>query len=167
VFVLLALLGAARAGGPAAYSTYSASGDFASVGSSQETTLKGLGGQSGLSQYSKAVDSAHSSVRISSSRATNDFGYGAYGGLPAAGGLYGPLWPRRSPPSALRRRPRLSPTDASLAYGARLRAPAIAAAPAIGYARTAIAAPAIAAAPAAIGYGAHIPLHNYVFITHF
>lgn len=35
-------------------------------------TSKGLYGQNVVSQYSKAVDSAHSSVRVSSSRQSND-----------------------------------------------------------------------------------------------
>lgn len=36
------------------------------------SSWKGLYGQNVLSSYSKAVDSAHSSVRVSSSRQSND-----------------------------------------------------------------------------------------------
>lgn len=36
------------------------------------STSKGLYGQNVLSSYAKAVDSAHSSVRVTSSRQTND-----------------------------------------------------------------------------------------------
>lgn len=46
-----------------------------SVGSNLKFHLdffKGLYGQNVLSTYSKAVDSAHSSVRVSSSRQSND-----------------------------------------------------------------------------------------------
>ncbi|XP_035773922.1 pupal cuticle protein G1A-like [Anopheles albimanus] len=74
--VLAALIATVSAGGPAAYSIAAPSADFHSVGASHEHTVKGLYGQNVLSQYSKAVDSAHSSVRVHSSRLSND-GYAA------------------------------------------------------------------------------------------
>ncbi|XP_035908879.1 cuticle protein 16.5 [Anopheles stephensi] len=70
--ILAALVAAVSAGGPAAYSIASPSVDYHSVGASHEHTVKGLYGQNVLSQYSKAVDSAHSSVRVHSSRLSND-----------------------------------------------------------------------------------------------
>ncbi|KFB41872.1 hypothetical protein ZHAS_00009717 [Anopheles sinensis] len=70
--ILAALVAAVSAGGPAAYSIAAPSADFHSVGASHEHTVKGLYGQNVLSQYSKAVDSAHSSVRVQSSRLSND-----------------------------------------------------------------------------------------------
>ena len=70
--ILAALVAAVSAGGPAAYSIAAPSADFHSVGASHEHTVKGLYGQNVLSQYSKAVDSAHSSVRVHSSRLSND-----------------------------------------------------------------------------------------------
>lgn len=91
---MVAFVAYAQAGGPAAYSIAALSGDHAYVGSSHEHTVKvcgivqpffvgtnlkfhlnffkGLYGQNVLSTYSKAVDSAHSSVRVSSSRQSND-----------------------------------------------------------------------------------------------
>ncbi|XP_058445334.1 cuticle protein 21.3 [Malaya genurostris] len=78
---LMALVACVNAGGPAAYSIAAPSLDYHSVGSSQEHTVKGLYGQNVLSQYSKAVDSAHSSVRVHSSRLSNDglvYGHAAY-----------------------------------------------------------------------------------------
>lgn len=97
---LAAFVAYVQAGGPAAYSISALSGDHAYVGSQQEHTVKvcqsrwfffsfwwnihffwwpyrfftskGLYGQNVLSSYSKAVDSAHSSVRVSSSRQSND-----------------------------------------------------------------------------------------------
>ncbi|XP_068083225.1 cuticle protein 21.3-like [Anabrus simplex] len=166
LFVLAAALAVAHAGGPAAYSINTATADFGSLGSTQESTLKGIGGNNVITQYSKAVDSPYSSVRISNSRVSNDaFAYGAgYGyAAPAPAGLtYGAAG--QSFGTSL---------HGHAAYGAtRLAAPAIAAAPALayggyaraayaapalaygGYARAAYAAPAIAAAPAlAYGHG--------------
>ncbi|XP_039449930.1 cuticle protein 21.3 isoform X2 [Culex pipiens pallens] len=72
VILALALVASASAGGPAAYSIAAPSADYHSVGASHEHTVKGLYGQNVLSQYSKAVDSAHSSVRVHSSRLSND-----------------------------------------------------------------------------------------------
>lgn len=93
LFFLVAFVAYAQAGGPAAYSIAALSGDHAYVGSSHEHTVKGLYGQNVLSTYSKAVDSAHSSVRVSSSRQSNDIlgGYGGYHGYaaPAVVGGYG------------------------------------------------------------------------------
>lgn len=61
-----------RAGGPAAYDIATASGDLGSVGFSQESTQKGYAGQNVISAYSRAEDSAHSSVRVSSHSVSND-----------------------------------------------------------------------------------------------
>ncbi|GLH03197.1 Uncharacterized protein GBIM_09096 [Gryllus bimaculatus] len=93
VLLLAALVAAARAGGPAAYTTYTATADaLGGVGHTHESTVKGFGGQNVLSQYSKSVDTPTSSVRISSSRSSNDVGYGA------AGVAYGAPALPRSPP---------------------------------------------------------------------
>ncbi|KAF3421977.1 hypothetical protein E2986_12143 [Frieseomelitta varia] len=70
--VLAALLAIASAGGPAAYDIATASGDFSSIGFSQESTQKGLGGQNVISSYTKSDDSAHSLVRVSSHSISND-----------------------------------------------------------------------------------------------
>ncbi|XP_055620048.1 cuticle protein 21.3 isoform X2 [Toxorhynchites rutilus septentrionalis] len=70
--ILAALVACVSAGGPAAYSIAAPSLGYGSVGASHEHTVKGLYGQNVLSQYSKAVDSAHSSVRVHSSRLSND-----------------------------------------------------------------------------------------------
>ncbi|XP_078038619.1 uncharacterized protein LOC144470902 [Augochlora pura] len=68
----VACLAVARAGGPAAYDIATASGDLSSVGFSQESTQKGYAGQNVISSYSRAEDSAHSSVRVSSHSISND-----------------------------------------------------------------------------------------------
>ncbi|KOX76133.1 Cuticle protein 21.3 [Melipona quadrifasciata] len=70
--VLAALLAVANAGGPAAYDIATASGDLSSIGFSQESTQKGLGGQNVISSYTKSDDSAHSFVRVSSHSISND-----------------------------------------------------------------------------------------------
>ncbi|XP_029165140.1 cuticle protein 21.3-like [Nylanderia fulva] len=72
-FVILAVFVAvANAGGPAAYDIGTVSADLSSIGYSQESTQKGYGGQNVVSSYSRAEDSAHSSVRVSNSRVSND-----------------------------------------------------------------------------------------------
>lgn len=81
---IAALIASVSAGGPAAYSISAASLDHGSIGSSNEHTVKGLYGQNVQSHYSKAVDSAHSSVRVASSRYTNDaLGYAPQYASPA------------------------------------------------------------------------------------
>ncbi|KAI4495409.1 hypothetical protein M0802_008799 [Mischocyttarus mexicanus] len=72
LIALSALLAIAQAGGPAAYDIATASADLSSVGYSQESTQKGYAGQNVVSSYSRAEDSAHSSVRVSNSHVTND-----------------------------------------------------------------------------------------------
>ncbi|XP_043491454.1 LOW QUALITY PROTEIN: RNA-binding protein 14-like [Polistes fuscatus] len=72
LIVLSALLAIAHAGGPAAYDIATASADLSSVGYTQESTQKGYAGQNVVSSYSRAEDSAHSSVRVSNSHVTND-----------------------------------------------------------------------------------------------
>ncbi|CAK9823392.1 Cuticle protein 21.3 [Anthophora retusa] len=70
--VIAAFLAVASAGGPAAYDIAASSGDHSSIGFSQESTQKGLGGQNVISSYSKSDDSAHSFVRVSSHSISND-----------------------------------------------------------------------------------------------
>ncbi|CAK9800477.1 Cuticle protein 21.3 [Anthophora quadrimaculata] len=70
--VIAAFLAVASAGGPAAYDISASSGDHSSIGFSQESTQKGLGGQNVVSSYSKSDDSAHSYVRVSSHSISND-----------------------------------------------------------------------------------------------
>ncbi|XP_053659631.1 cuticle protein 16.5 [Anopheles marshallii] len=139
--ILAALVAAVSAGGPAAYSIAAPSVDYHSVGASHEHTVKGLYGQNVLSQYSKAVDSAHSSVRVHSSRLSND------------GFAYAPAVKYAAP-----------------AYAAHYAAPAVHypaaahyAAPAVHYPAAHYAAPAVHypaahyAAPA-VHYAAHAPI---------
>ncbi|KOC70305.1 Cuticle protein LPCP-23 [Habropoda laboriosa] len=70
--LLAALLAVVSAGGPAVYDIAASSGDHSSIGFSQESTQKGLGGQNVISSYSKSDDSAHSFVRVSSHSVSND-----------------------------------------------------------------------------------------------
>uniref|UniRef100_A0A034VUA4 Uncharacterized protein n=1 Tax=Bactrocera dorsalis TaxID=27457 RepID=A0A034VUA4_BACDO len=74
IFVLAALVACAHArpGGPAAYSISAPSVDHASVGSSQEHTVKGHYGQSSQSEYSSAVQTAHSQSHVQRSSISND-----------------------------------------------------------------------------------------------
>ncbi|XP_058811531.1 cuticle protein 21.3 [Topomyia yanbarensis] len=141
--VLMALVACVSAGGPAAYSIAAPSLDYHSVGSSQEHTVKGLYGQNVLSQYSKAVDSAHSSVRVASSRLSND------------GLAYGPHYAHAAAyPHAAH--------YAAPAY--RYGAPAIAA-PAVHYGGAALhypaAAPVVRAAYPAYGHAAAYPAYGH------
>ncbi|XP_055524942.1 cuticle protein 21.3 isoform X2 [Wyeomyia smithii] len=142
------LVSCVSAGGPAAYSIAAPSLDYHSVGSSQEHTVKGLYGQNVLSQYSKAVDSAHSTVRVASSRLSND-GY-AYGPHYAAAAY--PAAAHYAAPAVAAAVHYGAPAAAYPAYGHALAAPVVKAAyPAYGHA---LAAPLgyrapIAAAPLA------------------
>lgn len=70
--MLAAFVAAASAGGPAAYDIGTVSADHNSIGYSQESTQKGYAGQNVVSSYSRAEDSAHSSVRVSNSHVSND-----------------------------------------------------------------------------------------------
>jgi len=159
--LLAAFVAIARAGGPAAYDIGTVSADHNSIGYSQESTQKGYAGQNVVSSYSSAEDSAHSSVRVSNSRVSNDalleqhaIGYGY-----AAPALAKPLIAKTAYAAA----PALAAYSAHpgpvLAKAAYAAAPAYgyAAAPAYGYA----AAPAYgyAAAPA-YGYAA-APAYGY------
>jgi hypothetical protein len=131
----------AHAAGPAAYSTYTAPLDYGSVGSTHESTVKGFGGNSVISQYSKSVDTPYSSVRKYDSRISND----ALAYAPAAHAI-------ATPAVAYGAAPALAYGAApGVAYGAGIRA--YGAAPAVAYG----AAPAVAygAAPA-VAYGAGI-----------
>uniref|UniRef100_W8BV71 Cuticle protein 16.5-like n=1 Tax=Ceratitis capitata TaxID=7213 RepID=W8BV71_CERCA len=76
IFVIAALIACAHAkpGGPAAYSISAPSVDHASVGSSQEHTVKGHYGQSSQSDYSSAVQTAHSQSHVQRSSISNDAG---------------------------------------------------------------------------------------------
>ncbi|KAG7190810.1 hypothetical protein KM043_006880 [Ampulex compressa] len=128
--VFAACLALARAGGPAAYDIATASGDHSSIGYSQESTQKGYAGQNVVSSYSRAEDTAHSSVRVSNSHVTND-------ALLAHDVNYV-----------------ASPVVAKAAYAASYAAPAYAA-PA--YAAPALAKAAYVA-PATYSYAAHAPV---------
>lgn len=64
----------ARPGGPAAYSISAPSADHASVGQSQEHTVKGHYGQSSQSDYSSAVQTAHSQSHVHRTSISNDAG---------------------------------------------------------------------------------------------
>ncbi|XP_017074335.1 cuticle protein 21.3 [Drosophila eugracilis] len=74
--VLLALIACTQAkpGGPAAYSISAPSVDHASVGSTQEHTVKGHYGQSSQSDYASQVQTAHSQSHVQRSSISNDAG---------------------------------------------------------------------------------------------
>lgn len=129
LIVLSAVLAVASAGGPAAYSIATSPGDYSSVGYTQESTHKGYAGQNVISSFSKAVDSPHSSVRVSNSRVTNDALYSHSIAAPAY-----------SYASA-------TPVVAKTAYAAPAYGYAAAPVPAYGYAKAAYAAPAYSSAP--------------------
>ncbi|XP_012543474.1 cuticle protein 16.5 [Monomorium pharaonis] len=152
--LLAAFVAAASAGGPAAYDIGTVSADLGSIGYSQESTQKGYAGQNVVSTYSRAEDSAHSSVRVSNSHVSND----ALLGHPAIG--YGYAAPALAKPLIA-----AQPVIAKAAYAAA--APALATYathPAPVLAKTAYAAPAYsyAAAAAAPAYGyAAAPAYGY------
>jgi hypothetical protein len=135
VFVA-AMLCVAHAGAPAAYSTYTATGDYGSIGSTHESTVKGFGGNSVVSQYSKAVDTPHSSVRKSDIRVSND----AFAYAPAAYHAAAPAYAAYA-----------APAYARAAYAA----PAYSAYAAPAYARAAYAAPVLAKTAVAAPLGVH------------
>jgi hypothetical protein len=143
----------AHAGGPAAYSTYTAPLDYGSVGSTHESTVKGFGGNSVISEYSKSVDTPYSSVRKYDSRISND----ALAYAPAAHAIAAPAVAYGAAPAlAYGAGIRAYGAAPAVAYGAGIRA--YGAAPAVAYGagyRAYGAAPALAygAAPA-VAYGA-------------
>lgn len=73
----------AKPGGPAAYSISAPSVDHASVGNTQEHTVKGHYGQSSQSDYASQVQTAHSQSHVQRSSISND------GGLAPAHGYAG------------------------------------------------------------------------------
>nr|CAD7267060.1 unnamed protein product [Timema shepardi] len=124
-----------------------------SVGSSHESTVRSLDGNSAVTHYSKAVDSAFSSVRKVDTRVSNDAQALAY--APVATAYHGVAAPAIASYAA--------PTYATAYHG--LAAPAVAsyAAPAYATAYHGLAAPAVAsyatayhglAAPAVASYAA-------------
>ncbi|XP_034668272.1 uncharacterized protein LOC117901571 isoform X2 [Drosophila subobscura] len=64
----------AKPGGPAAYSISAPSVDHASVGNTQEHTVKGHYGQSSQSDYASQVQTAHSQSHVQRSSISNDAG---------------------------------------------------------------------------------------------
>ncbi|KAH8416773.1 hypothetical protein KR222_003696, partial [Zaprionus bogoriensis] len=64
----------AKPGGPAAYSISAPSVDHASVGNTQEHTVKGHYGQSSQSDYASQVQTAHSQSHVQRSSISNDGG---------------------------------------------------------------------------------------------
>lgn len=162
-----------NAGGPAAYDIGTISADHNSVGYSQESTHKGYAGQNVISSYSRAEDSAHSSVRVSNSHASNDallehheIGYAA---APVIAKSYAAPALIKSPYIAhasyeyaahtapiIAKAAYAAPTLTYTAHPAPILAKATYAPPAIGYAAPAapILAKAAYAAPAAYGYAA-------------
>ncbi|XP_017113009.1 cuticle protein 21.3 isoform X1 [Drosophila elegans] len=74
--VLVAILASVQAkpGGPAAYSISAPSVDHASVGNTQEHTVKGHYGQSSQSDYASQVQTAHSQSHVQRSSISNDAG---------------------------------------------------------------------------------------------
>ncbi|ALC49987.1 maker364 [Drosophila busckii] len=76
----------AKPGGPAAYSISAPSVDHASVGNTQEHTVKGHYGQSSQSDYASQVQTAHSQSHVQRSSISNDAGLAPahYAAAPAA-----------------------------------------------------------------------------------
>ena len=162
VALLAALLAVAYAGGPAAYSTYTTPIGYGSVGSTHESTVKGFGGNSVISQYSKAVDSPYSSVRKYDTRISND----AFAYAPAAHAIAAPVAYGAAAPAYYGAGYRAYGAAPALAYGAGYGAGygaygaygagyrAYGASPALAYGAgyRAYAAPAVAAAPVAAAY---------------
>ncbi|PSN37242.1 hypothetical protein C0J52_17941 [Blattella germanica] len=127
-FVLLAaVLAVAQAGGPAAYSTYTTPIGYGSVGSTHESTVKGYGGNSVISQYSKAVDTPYSSVRKYDTRISND----AFAYAPAAAHAYAAPAVAYGAPAYYGAGYRAYGAAPALAYGAGYRT--YGAAPALAY----------------------------------
>ncbi|EZA49167.1 Cuticle protein 21.3 [Ooceraea biroi] len=154
--VLAAFVAVASAGGPAAYDIGTLSADHSSIGYSQESTQKGYAGQNVVSTYSRAEDSAHSSVRVSNSHVSNDallehhaIGYAA--AAPVITKAY-------AAPTLAKPIIAAQPVIAKAAYAAHpgpvLAKTAYAAAPAYGYAAAPVLAKTTYAAPAAYGYAA-------------
>nr|CAD7415073.1 unnamed protein product [Timema cristinae] len=145
----------------AAYSTYTAPASYGSVGATHESTIKGYGGNSVISQYSKAVDSAYSSVRKYDTRISNDAQALAYAPAYAPASYAAPAIASYGGYAAPALAARAYATPAISAYGG-YAAPALAArayaAPAIsaygGYAAPALAARAYGA-PALASYGGY------------
>ncbi|XP_036318306.1 cuticle protein 21.3 [Rhagoletis pomonella] len=132
IFVIAAVIACAHArpGGPAAYSISAPSVDHASVGNTQEHTVKGHYGQSSQSDYSSAVQTAHSQSHVQRSSISNDAGIAPHIGV--SHGLIG---------------------HPGIAHGIPLAAPALAHYPAP-LAVKAVAAPALVHTSVA-GHGVH------------
>ncbi|XP_022234133.1 cuticle protein 21.3 isoform X1 [Drosophila obscura] len=82
----------AKPGGPAAYSISAPSVDHASVGNTQEHTVKGHYGQSSQSDYASQVQTAHSQSHVQRSSISNDAGLApaAHYAAPAAHAIAAP-----------------------------------------------------------------------------
>ncbi|XP_025602528.1 cuticle protein 16.5 [Athalia rosae] len=158
LIVLSAVLAVASAGGPAAYSIATASGDYGSVGYTQESTHKGYLGQNVVSSFSKQVDSPHSTVRVSNNRVTNDALYShTVAAAPAAYTTYAHQAPTvLATKSAYAVAPSYGYAHAAPAYGYAHSAPAVAysSAPAVSY--SSISTPVIAKSAYA-----HAPAYGY------
>ncbi|XP_018048490.1 PREDICTED: pupal cuticle protein G1A-like [Atta colombica] len=165
--LLAAFVAVASAGGPAAYDIGTLSADHSSIGYSQESTQKGYAGQNVISSYSRAEDSAHSSVRVSNSHVSNDalLEQHAIGYSYAAPALAKPLIAAQ--PLIAKTAYAAAPALATYtAHPAPLLAKsAYAAAPAYGYAAAAApilaAKTAYAAAPAAYSYASPLLAKTY------
>lgn len=89
----------AKPGGPAAYSISAPSVDHASVGNTQEHTVKGHYGQSSQSDYASQVQTAHSQSHVQRSSISNDGGLAPAHGYAGKQGIHNP--PPPSPPALL------------------------------------------------------------------
>ncbi|XP_037725877.1 cuticle protein 21.3 isoform X2 [Drosophila subpulchrella] len=138
---LLAMIACAQAkpGGPAAYSISAPSVDHASVGSTQEHTVKGHYGQSSQSDYASQVQTAHSQSHVQRSSISNDaglapvaaHGYAAPGIIGHGIGLAAPAY--------------AAPAYAAPAYATHLAGPVV---------KAAVAAPALVHTSVS-GHGIH------------
>ncbi|KAL9872624.1 cuticle protein 16.5 isoform X2 [Glossina fuscipes] len=93
IFVLLALIACAYAmpGGPAAYAISAAAADAESFGQTQEHTVKGHYGQNSQSEYSTAVETAHSSSHVQRTSHSNDVYAAAPVAAPVAHAVAAPV----------------------------------------------------------------------------
>ncbi|KAE8572937.1 pupal cuticle protein G1A [Halyomorpha halys] len=144
VLIFAAAVAAAQAGyiAPVSYGLASTA-----IGSSSQSTLRSADGSSAISQYSKAVDTAFSSVRKTDTRITNDARYIT----PVAAAYHAPAYASYAAPVVAKAyAPAISTYAAAPAISTYATAPVVAkayapalAAPA--YAARTYAAPAVAA----------------------
>ncbi|XP_071448640.1 pupal cuticle protein G1A-like [Hetaerina americana] len=162
--VLAALVAVANAGflgAPAAYGYAAApvAVHAPAIGSSHQSTVRSLDGNHAISHYSKAVDSAFSSVRKTDTRISNDAVGVAYAAAPAIAAYHAPaVAAYHAPAVATYAAPAVVKTAYAAPAIAAYHAPAAVAAPVV--AKAGLLGVAYSAAPAVAhlsfdGYGVH------------